>query len=138
MYNFFFQASPGTRFFQFTWSFWIIQIRIRLQRFWSWSTRWSGFGLYWRSRSFVSYAKRNLKVAGCIWTGTGTQCSQDLWWWKKKFVKLKVFLKYILEILGDIIANIRTRFFKPSLEKKNLNLSMDEKVKKKSKIKSLW
>jgi len=56
---------------------------------------------------------------------------------KKKFVKLKVFLKYILAILGDIIANIRTRFFKPSLEKKNLNLSMDEKVKKKSKIKSL-
>jgi len=48
---------------------------------------------------------------------------------KKKFVKLKVFLKYILEILGDIIANIRTRFFKPSLEKKNLNLSKDEKVK---------
>jgi len=48
---------------------------------------------------------------------------------KKKFVKLKVFLKYILEILGDIIANIRTRFFKPSLEKKNLNLSKDEKIK---------
>merc|ERR1711879_55101 len=54
---------------------------------------------------------------------------------KKKFVKLKVFLKYILQILGDIIANIRTRFFKPSLEKKKPNLRKEKKKKKKKKKK---